>query len=168
MLLRINGVVPESSVDGPGLRFTVFVQGCPHRCPQCHNPETHDARGGRLVNIYDLFAEIRNNPLLYGLTLSGGEPLCQPEPLIELATLAKNAGLNVALYTGYTFEHLIVESHPQRMRLLHLCDILVDGPFDPTHRSLELRFTGSSNQRILDLPQSLKTGKAIPETSGEW
>ena len=106
MKLRIAGTVGDSIVDGPGLRLTVFTQGCPHHCPGCHNPQTHDFSGGYDATVEELFAQYRENPLLRGVTLSGGEPFCQPAPLAELARLVHGAGGDVFCYTGYTYEQL--------------------------------------------------------------
>ena len=84
-LLRLSGVISESIVDGPGFRYVVFTQGCPHGCPGCHNPQTHDFNGGTLIDPLTLLPEIDENPLLAGVTFSGGEPFCQPEALLPLA-----------------------------------------------------------------------------------
>lgn len=78
--LRLAGVIRESIVDGPGWRFVVFAQGCPHHCPGCQNPQTHDFAGGYDSKVGNLIAELRKNPLLSGVTLSGGDPFAQAEP----------------------------------------------------------------------------------------
>ena len=106
MEIRLAGLEPESIVDGPGYRFTVFVQGCPHNCPGCHNPQTHDFSGGHLADTDDVIAHLGKNPLVRGLTLSGGEPMMQPEPLYLIAKAAKEKGMNVWCYTGFTLEEL--------------------------------------------------------------
>ena len=159
MKLRIAGRVNDSIVDGPGFRYTVFTQGCPHRCPGCHNPHTHDVAGGSEVEITELAAEIRANPLLSGVTFSGGEPFEQPQPLIALAKEVHEMGLTVMMYSGYTFEQIIAD--PEKKALLEQADYLVDGPYLEAQRDLTLRFRGSKNQRILDVKQSLAAGKAI-------
>lgn len=163
MLIRLAGLVPESFVDGPGIRFTVFVQGCPHRCEGCQNPETHDFEGGRLADVDKLFNKIISNPLISGVTFSGGEPFCQPEPLNYLAGLLKEKGYHLMSYTGYTFEELTAmsERNPNVKELLEKLDLLVDGRFELSQRSLELKFKGSRNQRIIDVPESLRAGKAV-------
>ena len=107
MDIRIAGTVDDSIVDGPGFRYTVFTQGCSHHCPGCHNPETHDFAGGRTVDTDAIVAQMRANPLLDGLTLSGGDPMEQPAPCAELARQAHALGLNVWCYTGYTLEQLL-------------------------------------------------------------
>ena len=160
MKIRIAGLVNDSIVDGPGLRLTVFTQGCPHHCPGCHNPQSHDFAGGTLRDTDDILDVMRDNILLDGLTLSGGEPFAQPEACTVLSKAAHEAGLNVWCYSGYTFEELL-SGKPEWLDLLKNVDVLVDGPFVLSLRTLNARFRGSSNQRILDVPQSLKTGKAV-------
>lgn len=159
MTIRIAGTVNDSIVDGPGFRYTVFTQGCPHACAGCHNPGTHDPAGGREAEIADLARAMAENPLLDGLTLSGGEPFCQCGPCAELARRAKDMGLNVWVYSGYTFEQLLADAAFRP--LLEACDVLVDGPFVLAQRTLDLRFRGSRNQRLIDLPRSLSTGEAV-------
>lgn len=160
MNIRIAGLVNDSIVDGPGLRLTVFTQGCPHRCPGCHNPQSHDFEGGELRDTDEILEMMRDNVLLNGITLSGGEPFAQPEACTALARGAHQFGLSVWCYTGYTFETLLKgDTHWQE--LLKEIDVLVDGPFILSQRTLDAHFRGSSNQRILDVAQSLKDGKAI-------
>jgi anaerobic ribonucleoside-triphosphate reductase activating protein len=149
--LRICGTEPESIVDGEGIRYVVFVQGCPHHCPGCHNPESHPFDGGRLVSIDELFGEICQNPLLKGVTFSGGEPFCQPEPLAELAQLLHGRGLDVTTYTGYIYEDLLKMPGSGAAALLEQTDTLIDGPFLLAEKDLTLTFRGSRNQRIIDL-----------------
>ena len=151
--LRISGIVEESVVDGPGLRYVVFTQGCPHRCPGCHNPQTHDPAGGSLMDSAAIVEQFRENPLLAGITLSGGEPFLQPAPLCEIAEQVKAGGKTVMIYTGYTYEQLLrlAGCDAELARLLELADLLVDGPYLEKLRDPDLRFRGSSNQRILQL-----------------
>ena len=158
MEIRIAGTVDDSIVDGPGFRYTVFTQGCSHHCPGCHNPETHDFAGGRTVDTDAIVAQMRANPLLDGLTLSGGDPMEQPAPCAELARQAHALGLNVWCYTGYTLEQLLQEAAPDRMALLRETDVLVDGPFLLAQRSLELKYCGSRNQRLIDVKKTLSSG----------
>ena len=162
MKLRIAGTVNDSIVDGPGLRYAVFTQGCPHDCPGCHNPQTHDFSGGKDIDTSEILAQIRKNPLLDGLTLTGGEPFCQCTACVALAQGAHAHGLNVWCYSGYTFEELINGKAEWRL-LLQNIDVLVDGPFLLEKRSLDCRFRGSSNQRLIDVPKSLMANRAI-----EW
>ena len=159
--IRLAGVIRESIVDGPGLRFVVFVQGCPHHCPGCHNPQSHDFSGGYDCDWEKILAEIKKNPLLDGVTLSGGEPLCQAEALLPLAKAVRALGLNIFIYTGDTLEHLLAQNDPQIMALLAQGDFLVDGPYIESQRDLTLLFRGSQNQRILDLPASLSKKEPV-------
>jgi anaerobic ribonucleoside-triphosphate reductase activating protein len=160
--MRIAGTVQDSIVDGPGLRFTVFAQGCPHDCDGCQNPDTHDPSGGAERAAEDIIAEMLKNPLTDGLTLSGGEPFAQARACAAIARAAQEAGLNVWTYTGYTFEELLDMAARDRgvAELLELTDVLVDGPFILAERTLDLRWRGSRNQRLIDVSASLKTGEA--------
>lgn len=163
MEIRIAGTVQDSIVDGPGLRYVVFVQGCPHRCEGCHNPQTHDFSGGRLTDNDALFDECVENPLTMGVTFSGGEPFSQAEALYELGTKLKQRGYNLMCYSGWTFEELLEKAETEEFvgKLLGIIDILVDGRFELSHRSLTLKFRGSTNQRILDVKKSLAEHTAI-------
>ena len=149
--LRINALVEESIVDGPGLRYVVFTQGCPHRCKGCHNPQTHDFGGGRLVSAREIFERFTENPLLSGITFSGGEPFSQPAPLAFLAGAIKAAGKTVIVYSGYTLEALLEKALADDAvrSLLSFADMLVDGPYVEELRDLNLPFRGSANQRLL-------------------
>lgn len=161
--LRLAGVVRESIVDGPGIRMTVFVQGCPHHCKGCHNRHTWDFDGGYMSSVERVLEEAAKDKLLRGVTLSGGEPFTQAAALTVLAKGARAMGLNVFCYTGYTFEQLteMFPAHPEFRELLEQCDWLVDGRFIEEEMSLMLHFRGSRNQRILDVPQSLSQGRAV-------
>ena len=161
MQIRIAGMVNDSIVDGPGLRFTVFTQGCPHGCPGCHNPDTHDPMGGREEDTRTIIDKMMKNPLLSGVTLSGGEPLVQPAACLEIARAAHGAHLSVWAYTGFVWEDLLGQNDPDVMALLGEVDVLVDGPFLLEKRSLELDYCGSSNQRLIDVPASLAQGKVV-------
>lgn len=155
-MMRIADCITESIVDGPGLRMTVFVQGCPHHCPGCQNPGTHDFSGGHEVGVAELCRCYAENPLLDGLTLSGGEPMCQPEDCAALARAVRALGGNVWVYTGFLYEALT--NDPARRALLDEADVLVDGPFLQAQRSLELRWRGSANQRVIDLRATRRNG----------
>ena len=161
--LKLAGIVRESIVDGPGIRFTIFAQGCPHNCKGCHNPETHDFAGGRLYSIDRLEQEIRKNPLLSGVTFSGGEPFCQAEAFAHLAVKVKKMGLTVAVYSGYTYEEIrfMGGKEPEIRSLLYLADYLIDGPYIESQRDLTLPFRGSSNQRVIDLNKSREAGEIV-------
>ena len=157
MNMRIAGIVNDSIVDGPGLRLAIFAQGCPHHCPGCHNPESHDFAGGSDMDTEKIIARMDANPLLDGITLTGGEPFEQPDACRILADAAHARGLNVWAYSGYTFEQLCAV--PEKRRLLEACDVLVDGPFLLEERSLDLRFRGSKNQRVLKVAELLTGGE---------
>ena len=154
MVIRIAGLVPESFVDGDGIRFAIFMQGCKRNCAGCHNPETHILDGGRLVDTNEILAAIKKNPLLDGITLTGGEPFLQVEAADELARAAKNLGLNVWCYTGFTFEELPAQ-------WLKNIDVLIDGEFVESLRDLDLQFRGSSNQRIIDVKKTFAKNKIV-------
>ena len=159
--MRIFGLVQDSIVDGPGFRFACFVQGCPHQCPGCHNPESHDPVGGRELEVWEIEQELLKNPLTDGLTLSGGEPFAQPEECLTLAKAAHTHGLNVWSYSGWTFEFLRDQGTEAQKALLSELDVLVDGPFILSERTLSLPWRGSKNQRVIDVPASLTSGAVV-------
>lgn len=163
MDIRISGTISESIVDGPGFRYTIFVQGCPHHCPGCHNPQTHDFEGGRIVDADELFRECAEDPLNKGVTFSGGEPFCQARALYELGTRFKECGYDIWCYTGWTFRELQKksESDPYIGKLLSIIDVLVDGPFVEERKSLSLPFRGSENQRLIDMKSTLVMGEVV-------
>lgn len=157
--LRIAGTIGESIVDGPGIRYVLFTQGCPHGCVGCHNPQTHDFAGGKEVTVDTLLADITKNPFVKAVTLSGGEPFCQPAALAELAAPLKEKGYHLMCYTGYTFEQLLQKEDARP--LLEQLDLLVDGPFVLDRKNIELKFRGSDNQRVLDVPASLAANAPV-------
>lgn len=152
--IRIAGVVNDSVVDGPGIRFTIFTQGCPYACPGCHNMHTWDPQAGEEVSIKSLVAKWRKNPLLDGITLSGGEPLWQKEKLLPLIEAALEDDLNVVLYTGSTYEELCALNDKLTNEILSKVTYLIDGPFKLSELNLNLLYRGSNNQRIIDLRKS--------------
>jgi anaerobic ribonucleoside-triphosphate reductase activating protein len=158
--LRIAGVVKESTVDGPGFRYVVFTQGCPHNCEGCHNPETHDYNGGKLVKIDDIVNDIRRDPLLKGVTISGGDPFVQAGQVSNLLDRLDKK-LTVMVYTGFTYEYLLKNANDQNkyMELLKRTDVLVDGRFEKDLMDENLMFRGSSNQRAIDVKRSLQENK---------
>ena len=157
MKIRVAGFEPESFVDGNGIRFTIFFQGCMRHCRGCHNPQTHDLDGGILMTTYEINREMAKNSLASGITLTGGEPLLQLNAAIELAKAAQQFGYNVWCYTGFTYENL-----PQGAdRLLDYVDVLVDGEYREEERDLELLFCGSRNQRVIDVKQSRAQGRVV-------
>lgn len=149
MEIRIAGIEPESVVDGEGIRFAVFMQGCLRNCRGCHNPATHALDGGKIVDTAEIIDAFSKNPLLTGITLTGGEPMLQIPAALELARAAKKLGQNVWCYTGYRYEELSANA----AELLKNVDVLVDGEYLEEQRDLELPFRGSKNQRILYLEQ---------------
>ena len=159
--MRIANVVSDSIVDGPGLRLTVFTQGCPPHCPGCHKPETHDPAGGREATVTELAEQMLSNPLTDGLTLSGGEPFDQVGECAALAARAKENGLNVWAYTGYRYETLLEQGMPDVLALLEQVDVLVDGPFVENLKSYDALFRGSTNQRLIDVPKSRGAGTVV-------
>lgn len=161
--IQIAGVVRESIVDGPGLRFAVFAQGCPHKCEGCHNPDTHDIKGGYPCVIEKIVTEIEKNPILSGVTFSGGEPFNQPEGFYRLALKLKERNLNLLAFTGYTYEELLEKGKENEyiILLLNLLDSLIDGKFILAARDLTLKFKGSQNQRFIDLNETRKSGEIV-------
>lgn len=160
----------DSVVDGFGVRTVIWTQGCSHNCPFCHNPSTHSFDGGALFNIEDIFEEMDNLVGQDGITLSGGDPLFQIEAVCEIAKYAKKIGLNVWCYTGFTYEQIIdmSKNNPKYLEFLNYLDVLVDGKFEIEKRDFSLLFRGSSNQRLINMPETLKNKKIIliPETDG--
>lgn len=161
MKLQLAGIVKESIVDGKGIRYTVFTQGCPHHCPGCHNPQTWPFEGGETHTPREIFEDFRKNPLLKGITFSGGEPFCQPEPLTELAELVHSVGKDVTVYTGYVYEQLVEKHDPAIDALLAETDVLIDGPFIEAQKNLELLFRGSENQRLIDMKKTRESGAVV-------
>lgn len=162
--LRIFGLVGDSIVDGPGLRFGVFVQGCSHGCPGCHNPESQPAEGGTVWDVADLADEIERNKLAHGVTISGGEPFEQAHACADLAELLRQRGHEIWVYSGYLYEELMArtgEEGDDTRRLLAAADVLVDGPFVEALKSYDLHWCGSSNQRVIDLRRTRESGHVV-------
>lgn len=154
--MRLQSIVHESIVDGPGIRFTVFTQGCLHACPGCHNPQTHEFGQGYEITHQELIREFQenaeDNPLLDGVTISGGEPLMQACELLPFVEAVRRAGMNIWLYSGYTIEEIAGRNDKDEIALIERVDTLVDGKFDLARRTLDERFIGSKNQRIIQDP----------------
>ena len=157
MEIRVFGTANDSIVDGPGLRYALFVQGCTHNCKGCHNPGSHALDGGTLRDTDEIFEEIKKNPLLDGVTFSGGEPFLQARALSRLAEKIKGLGLNIYVYSGFTFEQLVEGKNAENAwgELLSHVDFLVDGKFEEDKKHYTLTFKGSENQRIIDVQSSL-------------
>jgi anaerobic ribonucleoside-triphosphate reductase activating protein len=164
MMVRISGVVTESVVDGPGIRATIFFQGCCHACPGCQNPETRDIYGGKAISLVDLLSLLKLNPLINGITFSGGEPFLQAYPAAVLGRILTDMGFSLWVYTGFTWEDLITNfERPGFKELLKIADVVIDGPFIQDLKDNDSVFRGSRNQRIIEVKNSLMTGRVI-----EW
>lgn len=165
--IRLFGLVPDSIVDGPGLRCVVFVQGCSHGCPGCHNPESQPDMGGSLRTVGEVYDEIKRNGLVRAVTLSGGEPFEQPEACAALARMLRDDGYDLWAYTGYLYEDLLRRAQGAGDeaaaigRLLQSVHVLVDGPYVEARHSWEAQWRGSDNQRLIDVPKSLASGKVV-------
>ena len=159
MKARIYGLAPNTFVDGPGIRFGIFFQGCVRECAGCQNPESWAIHGGMEMDTDEIKRMILADPLLDGITLSGGEPFLQPEAAADLAGFARQCGLNVWCWSGYTFEQIAASR--DGTQALRNIDVLVDGPYEQETRSLELAWRGSGNQRVIDVAESLKKGRAV-------
>ena len=150
---------PDSIVDGEGIRTVIWTQGCPHNCKGCHNPGTHDFNGGFLEDVDEVIEELKKIEGQDGITLSGGDPMCQSEACLEICKAAKELGLNVWCYTGFTYEKIL--NNPKQKALLQYIDVLVDGKFVLEEKSLDIYFRGSRNQRIIDVKKSLEEEKVV-------
>ncbi len=166
--IRVAGIVNDSITDGPGLRLAIFMQGCNRHCPGCHNPSALNLEGGTGYAVDELWRLVEANPLLSGVTFSGGEPLLQAKALLPLARKIKDADISLAIYTGYTLEDIVRDNDAVVMDLIACADTLVDGPYLKDRHSLALAFRGSANQRILNAGQSLKNFAPVLEQSGGW
>lgn len=157
MNIQIAGFLDNSLVNGKGIRSVVFVSGCKHNCPGCHNKAMQDFEYGDNVKITQIFSRIKDNlPIIRGVTFSGGEPFEQAAPLAALAEMIEKEGLDIWCYTGYTFEQLSSSDDKNKLRLLRKIDVLVDGKFEKDNREGALKYTGSKNQRIIDVKKTFK------------
>lgn len=156
MNIRLAGIANESIVDGPGIRFVIFTQGCPHKCEGCHNPDTHSFDGGYIESIDNLVEIFKSYPYMTGLTLSGGEPFIQPTEILEVINQYKKIypRKNIMVFTGYKYEELLRKNDDTINQILDNIDYLVDGKFVLSLRDISLHFRGSSNQRIIDVKKS--------------
>ena len=160
MVVRLAAdIQPDSILDGSGIRTVIWFQGCLHNCKGCQNPETHDMSGGMVVDIDEIKMKLKNLKYQSGITLSGGDPFFQPEAALEIAKFAKSIGLNVWAYTGFTYEALLSEK--SRLDLLKYVDVLVDGKFMIDKKSLNCKFRGSTNQRLIDVKKSMEAGGVV-------
>jgi anaerobic ribonucleoside-triphosphate reductase activating protein len=160
--MRLSGITPESLVDGPGLRYVIFTQGCPHQCPHCHNPETWDKDAGKEYSVKQVVRFLKQQKKTkQGVTFSGGEPFLQAGELVQVAQAARQMGLDVVTYTGYTYEELIAYNSDDINALLSASDILIDGKYVHALRDIGLQFRGSSNQRLIDVAETQKKGGIV-------
>ena len=153
MKIVIAGAKKHSLVDGPGVRYTLFMQGCPHNCKGCHNPDTHDINKGKILDVKDVYNDIITTRYIDGVTISGGDPFFQPEALCELLKMLKEQGLSIWCYSGWRFEDLLLNE--KQAKALKYVDVLVDGKFEEDKKSKECMFRGSTNQRIIDVQATL-------------
>ena len=169
MEINLAGIEWESIVDGPGFRTTIFVQGCGHHCEGCHNPQTWSYEPKKLVTVDELVEEVTSkNVNVSGVTLSGGEPFDQAEALAEFVRKLKELRpfFSIAAYTGYLVEELMTQ--PDKLELLKLVDILVDGPFQKDKKNATILYRGSENQRIVDVESTLRAGFCVISKSPRW
>lgn len=159
MKLRIAGITKESVVDGPGIRYVIFAQGCLHNCKGCHNPNTHALDGGFLIELDEIYNDIIKNRFIDGVTFSGGDPFVQVDVFAELSKRLKMNDINIMCYTGYVYEEIIkVDKYKE---FLNYIDILVDGRFILERKTLKKPYVGSDNQRIIDVKESLRENKIV-------
>ena len=178
LALRVYGFSQESFVDGPGIRFVIFTQGCENACPHCHNPASWDINGGKRYTTREVIKMIKNaakrpgkafpqadkkTPCgkIQGVTFSGGEPFMQAGALIPVAQAVKSMGLDITTYTGHVYEDLARHADEDVKALLSLTDYLIDGPFIYSKRDIGMKFRGSSNQRIIDMNETRKAGFVV-------
>lgn len=161
--VRLAGIAYESLVNGPGMRRVFFAQGCKHKCEGCFNPETHSFDGGKIMDMDKLIKDVLDNPMLKGVTFSGGDPIEQAHSFAYMAKAFKSKNLSIWCYTGYTFEKLLelMKTNDGINELLNNIDVLIDGKFELMNRNEELKFKGSTNQRIIDVKNSLSSGNVI-------
>lgn len=155
--LQIVDIVPGTSVDGPGLRTSIYVAGCRHHCPECHNPQTWDFNAGNTMTVAQIMEEVEENG--FNVTLTGGDPLYSLPEITSLAKAVNEAGYTIWLYTGFRFEEVL--KLPGIDELLSYLEAIVDGPFEIDKRDISLCFRGSTNQRIIDVQKSLSTGTIV-------
>ena len=157
--ISILEIVEDTTVDGPGFRTSVYSSGCPHHCPGCHNPQSWSIDNGHPVEIEEILKVILDDPFA-DVTFTGGDPMFQPQGFTALAKAIKqHSNKNIWCYTGYRFEELL--QNPAQRTLLEQIDTLVDGRFIEALKDEELRFRGSSNQRIIDVQASLRKGEIV-------
>lgn len=150
---------PDSIVDGEGIRTVIWTQGCSHNCPGCHNPGTHEFKGGFSVDVEEVCEALNTLVGQDGITLSGGDPMFQAKQCLKIAKYAKEIGLNVWCFTGFLYEN-IIENKDQK-ELLKYIDVLVDGKFEIEKRNITLTLRGSTNQRVINVKETLKENELV-------
>ena len=162
MKIRLAADLQEDSiVDGNGIRTVIWTQGCSHNCPSCHNPSTHSFDGGELVDVEDVIERIENLSNQDGITFSGGDPMFQAKACSIIAKKIHELGMNVWAYTGFTFEELLDKGNKEILDFLRNIDVLIDGKFELSKKSLDIKFRGSTNQRVIDVPSSLELHRVV-------
>lgn len=162
MKLQIGGFLDNSLVNGDGIRFIIFVSGCLHNCDLCQNEFMQDFNYGDSTSIDDILKKIKSNmPIIKGVTFSGGEPFESSAPLLRLSEQVRSLGLNIWCYSGYTYDELMQSEDSSKLRLLKSIDVLIDGKFDKTLKEGASKYTGSSNQRIIDVQKSILENQII-------
>ena len=157
--ISILEIVEDTTVDGPGFRTSVYSSGCPHHCPGCHNPQSWNIANGQKVEVEEILGKILADPFA-DVTFTGGDPMFQPQGFTALAKAIKQkSNKNIWCYTGFLFEEIL--ENPLQKALLEQIDVLVDGRFIEAFKDEQLRFRGSSNQRIINVPASLEKGEAV-------
>ena len=161
--MRYNKIRKMDISNGPGVRVSIFEQGCSFNCKNCFNPETHSFDGGEIMDMDKLIKDVLDNPMLKGVTFSGGDPIEQADSFSYMAKVFKNSNLNIWCYTGYTFEELLeaMKIDTSLRDFLNNIDVLVDGKFEINNKKEGLKYKGSSNQRIIDVKKSLDTGDIV-------
>jgi anaerobic ribonucleoside-triphosphate reductase activating protein len=169
MKVQILGIERHSSVNGPGVRYVVFTQGCPHACPGCQNPDSWSIHGGVTYDTKDIINDILSTKYIDGVTLSGGDPLYQAKPILEIVKALKEKNINIWCYTGWTYEQLdSLQVGKEAKEVLSYLDVLVDGPFVQSLLSQDCIYRGSSNQRLIDCQKSIKAKQVVEVTSFDY
>lgn len=156
--LRVLRIERGTTVDGPGLRTSIYLAGCNHACPGCHNPSSWNFEAGKPYTVDQLMQEIYEED--FNVTLTGGDPLCSPDAVLPLCEAIRAAGYSLWIYTGYTWEEILADE--KLLSVVRLADVLVEGPFILSLRDTDLLFRGSSNQRLIRVAPSLASPEAAP------
>ncbi len=159
MNLRVIDIVRGTTVDGRGFRTSIYLAGCTHACPGCHNPESWSFDAGREMSLEEIMEIVEEED--FNVTLTGGDPMCSAARVLPLARAIKSAGKTLWIYTGYHWEELMAD--PDMRELAALAEVVVDGPFELSKRDTDLLFRGSANQRLIDVALTLSAGQPV-----EW